>query len=140
ESTFSVSDPSAPTLGLTSAALSDDGAMIVVGAVDGDGGKGAAYILTRSGVGWEQGATLTGEDTTASSSMGTVVGVEGDWIAVGAEGNQGAVYLFRQVAGEWQAAGKLQGDAGNSGAFGRRLAMDGDRIAVAAPDELDNRG
>src|SRR5205823_1536733 len=59
--------------------LSDDGNTALIGADGDDGDKGAAWIFTRSGSGWnQQGSKLTGSGEVGNALFGTSVALAGD--------------------------------------------------------------
>ncbi len=127
--------------------LSDDGQTVIIGAVNADGGKGAVFVFEKQGANWTRTATLTAADARAGANLGTCVAIDGDWIVAGAPQSSGsaertAAYLFRRQNGTWTSAGKLmtQAPAAAYDAFGRRVAIDGDTIVVAAPEETNARG
>lgn len=93
-------------------ALSDDGAIAIVGArsedsaatgVDGDpldnslDTAGAAYAFVRTGTSWQQHAYLKPADTAAGLDFGASAAIAGTTIVIGAHGetsSEGAVYVF----------------------------------------------
>ena len=132
-----------------------------IGGINGDAtddsadNAGAAYIFDRVGTNWTATAylkpLLPGED----DAFGTTVALSGSRIAVGAPeedsaatgvagnsadnsaSNAGAVYLFAKLPmGGWIPGSYIKAsntDAGDS--FGTAVALDGDLLAVGAPDE-----
>jgi len=116
--------------------------------------SGAVYVFTRSGSIWAQVAYLKASNTGAGDQFGHALALDGDTLAVGApnegsaawgvDGNQdsdgaldsGAVYVFTRSRSTWTQVAYLK--ASNSGAgdqFGHALALDGDTLAVGAPNE-----
>jgi hypothetical protein len=106
-------------------------------------GGGAAYVFVRSGASWaQQGPPLVdGNGAASNDQFGYSVAVEGDTAAFGApEGGdkrQGAAYVFVRSGTSWAQQGPaLEPDDGAiSDAFGVSLALDGDTIAIGAPDK-----
>lgn len=117
--------------------------------------SGAAYVFVRDGSGWSQQAYLKASHPGLGDSFGESVDVAGETIVVGASRersaavgvngdpfdnsslNAGAAYVFiRDTAGTWTQQAYLkasQADAG--GNFGTSVSVDGDLIAVGAPNE-----
>jgi trimeric autotransporter adhesin len=144
--------------------VSISGDIVVVGAysedsnstgVNGSGGNnsasaaGAAYVFKRIGTTWTQQAYLKASNTGANDRFGTSVGVSGDLVIVGADGeassakgvngdqasnsavNTGAAYIFRQSSDVWSQEAYLK--ASNSvggGHFGDKVAIDGATIVI----------
>jgi hypothetical protein len=127
--------------------VSLDGRWLVMGAsgVDQAGAtdSGAAYVFRRDGLEWVQMVKLVAADTGSRDEFGTSVAIDGDIIVVGApyddhEGgiDAGAAYVFRRMDGEWIERAKLVPPGTQPGIqFGASVAIDGDRIAVGAPDD-----
>jgi hypothetical protein len=134
-----------------SVAISGD--TIVVGA-SGDDDKGSssgsAYIFDRNQGGleqWGQVAKLVAADGAAADFFGEKLSLSGDYIAVGAYGdddhglNSGSVYVFERNqggAGNWGQAAKLTPpDGANYDEFGRAVSIDGDTIIAGAHNDAD---
>lgn len=150
--------------------VSVDGDTIVIGAegedssatgVGGDQGDnsaadaGAAYLFARAGSeSWSQQAYLKASNTDGSDLFGGSVGVAGDAVAIGAQGEDsaatgvggsqgngafatGAVYLFgRDDAGSWSQRAYLKAsNTGNSDEFAFSVGIDTATITVGAPFE-----
>lgn len=93
--------------------LAGSGNTLVVGApFSGAGNQGAAYVYTEPPGGWsgtpEPRATLVASDGAANDLLGFTVGVSGSTVAaaapyadVGANADQGAVYLYDQPESGW---------------------------------------
>ncbi len=117
-----------------SAAIS--GTTIVVGA-PGHAGAGRAYVFTKTGAGWKQGAELEGSDTVAFDWFGSVA-ISGTTIVVGAPGHAkraGRIYVFTKTGAGWKQVAELEGSdtvAGDD--FGSSVAMSGTTAVVGAPD------
>ena len=138
-------------------AVAIDGDTLVVGAsaedsaattVDGDqannaaSSSGAAYVFVRTGMTWTQQAYLKSSNTAADARFGTSVAISGDVVAVGASGdasagtNTGGVYVFARTGTTWtQQAALRASNAAARAAFGTRVALSGDTLAVGAPYE-----
>jgi hypothetical protein len=127
-----------------SLALSGD--TLVVG--DGRLGDGSADVFLRSGSTWTHQQTLVPPDGTPSY-YGYAVAIDGDTIVVGdpaadaGAGPLNAAYVFTRSGVVWSLATILQPypdqngtpGLGSGDAFGRAVAVKGDRVAVGAPLE-----
>ena len=118
------------------------GDSVVVGAPgnsdDGDS-SGSAYVFTRSGTTWSEQQKLTASDAETFDSFGISVGISGDTVVVGVEGDDdaadaaGAVFSFKRSGTTWTEHQKLTApDAGDSDIFGRSVGIDGDSVIVGA--------
>ena len=127
--------------------IDTDGVTIVIGARGDDiagTDSGSAKVFENIKGSWVEVISLSPGDADAMDNFGTAVAVDGDWLAVGApfdddEGNAaGAVYMYERVGGVWTFGVKLtptqlvMGDK-----FGTAVALDGQRLAVGAPDDSD---
>jgi choice-of-anchor B domain-containing protein len=106
---------------------------------------GAILAFESSGRAWNQVARLEPRDAIPSDSAGFALALDGGFLAVGAPGaagGAGAVYVFRRGPdGRWTEEAKLTAANGGTGAaFGRAVALQGDRLLVGAPLLADGRG
>lgn len=113
---------------------------------------GAAYVFVRAGGAWSFQAYLKPSNTDVVDSFdrfGASVSLANDTIAIGAPsegGGVGAVYVFTRVGTTWtQEAYIRSSNAGGSSArfdspdaFGSRVVVSGDTLAVGAPGEDSN--
>lgn len=112
--------------------------------------KGAAFAFVKPAAGWHatadliRGAELTASDGAASDSLGEDVSVSGDTVVagapihkVGANGGQGAAYVFAKPAGAWTDATETAELTASDGAAGDRLgtevASSGSEVLAGAP-------
>jgi hypothetical protein len=136
-------------LGLSIAVGADT---IVVGAhLDDTSGKanhGAAYVFVKPAAGWAgtrfHDAKLTASDSAASDELGYPVAITGDTVVVGARlddvganADQGSVYVFVKPAAGWSGAltesEKITAsDGAASDLFGNALGFSGDTLVVGA--------
>ncbi|MDR2877395.1 MAG: cadherin-like beta sandwich domain-containing protein [Chromatiales bacterium] len=123
--------------------------------------SGAVYVFVRDATGeWHQQAYLKASNAGENAHFGTTVALSGDTLAVGAEGedgaltgvfmgapddaltgndvpDSGAVYVFtRNENGGWSQQAYLKAlNAGSDDWFGFSLALSGNTLAVGAPFE-----
>jgi hypothetical protein len=133
------------------ASVAIEGDTVVVGslvAVDGRMAQGAAYVYVRPAGGWSgshtQNAKLAASDGAANDLLGFPVAIAGDTIVagafnatVGANGGQGAAYVFTKPAFGWSGdlyeSAKLTAfDGAASDYFGIGVAIAGDTIVAGA--------
>ncbi len=135
-------------------AIDISGDYAVVGAYrDDDLGTsaGAVYIYYRNEGGsdnWGQVTKITGSDVAADDRFGYSVTIEGDYVTVGAPGDDdlstdsGALYVFYRNQGgpdEWGEVAKITSSDGAEGdQFGYSVASNGDHIVSSAPNDDDN--
>ncbi len=136
---------SAGALAGNGAAISDDGAVAVVGAP----GDEAAYIFTRVGATWTKVAKLTAGDSVAGDQFGASVSISGNAaganVAVGAPGrgsNAGAVYVFSGADTTWtqKTTPPLTSALTSAGRLGTSVSIQGLRIAAGAPNTTAGKG
>jgi hypothetical protein len=128
-----------------------DGNTAAVGArladVAGKANQGKAYAFGRSGIIWMQQAILTASDGAAGDRFGEAIAIDGDTIAVGADGDniganleQGSAYVFARSGTAWSQQAKLTASDGAFGdSFGSSIAIDGDTV-LAGSDFADVGG
>ena len=122
-----------------------DGNTIVVGAtgcdVNNQTDAGAAYVFSRAGITWNQTGKLTSESSLKDNNFGSSVGIDGNTIVVGADGEDiggilvdgGVAYVFILRQGEWSQKSRLIAlDPGLWDYFGTSVAISGNRIVVGA--------
>lgn len=109
--------------------------------------NGAAHIFQLQNNRWVHQQRLVSNDTVANARMGCSVAIDGNTIVVGAErnptdstglnswGNSGAAYVFEHQNGIWNFKEKLSASVQSSGYFGSGVAVQGNEIIVAAPEE-----
>ncbi len=123
-------------------ALSND--TVAVGApedtIGTNAGQGSAYVFTRTGTAWALQKKVTANDGTADDYFGGAVALDGDTLAVGAEGDkiganvlQGSAYVFTRSGADWAQLPKLTAsDGAAEDNFGRVIALSGDTLVVGA--------
>lgn len=116
----------------------------VIGARGKAGDTGAAYVYELTEAGWSQLTDLVASDGEAGDLFGTSVAIEGDYILVGAPGNnnaRGAVYVFQRGSEAWGEQAVLVASDGEAGdAFGTAVTLSGNLAAVGAPADDHARG
>ena len=122
--------------------VAKSGNYAIVGAPkDSHGGEatGAAYLFTKTASGWVQQAKLTAPDGVAGDDFGSSVGINGDYIVVGAPHHEtgptvdGAAYVFVRSGNTWVQSAKLTEPEGSGvGAFGASVAITEARVIVGA--------
>jgi hypothetical protein len=116
----------------SSVALSGDGSTAIIGGWNDNGGTGAAWVFTRVGGMWTQGAKLVGMGAVGNASQGSSVSLSGDGntaVVGGYRDNNsaGAAWIFIRRGIEWlQGGSKLVG----TGAIG--AAQQGLAVALSA--------
>jgi hypothetical protein len=115
---------------------------IVAGTTDDDDlgdFAGAVYVFRRSGDMWVQEDKLRASDGAEEDLFGVAVAIDGDWVAVGADlqdgfaSNGGAVYMFHREGGVWVQRQKLgAADIGAGWNLGVSVDLDGSLLAAGA--------
>ena len=128
-----------------SAAISGD--YVVIGADGDDDDTGSAYVFYKDEGGpglWGQIKKLTASDGAGGDYFGTSVSISGDYIVIGAMGDDnlsGSAYVFYKDqggAGNWGQAAKLTApDAAADDQFGGSVSIDGAYIISGAPYDDD---
>ncbi|MBK8698507.1 MAG: FG-GAP repeat protein [Saprospiraceae bacterium] len=133
---FTASDGAAGDYFGRSVSISGDYA--IVGAdwknVGSNNRQGKVYIFKRSGASWTQQAGLTASDGAADDLFGRSVSISGDYATVGAAGkdigantNQGTVYIFKRSGTSWtQQASFTASDGATDDSFGFSVSISGD--------------
>src|SRR3989304_6840236 len=90
-----------------------DGNTLAVGARSentGGAGAGAVYVYVKSGPNWTLQQKITPNDPTSGKQFGQSVALDGNTLAVGAQGNnslRGAAYAFTRSGSVWTQQGKM---------------------------------
>jgi len=126
------------------AAVALDGDTAVIGAplddLKGVSNQGSVYVFLRSGASWSLQQKLTASDGVAGDGFGSAVAISGDTVVasafvddIGANVDQGSVYVFTRSGGVWTQQQKLTaGDGATSDKFGFSVALGGDTVVVGA--------
>ncbi len=117
--------------------VSLDGNYAVVGASGKDNETGVAYVFKRSDSYWVEDAKLVPFDGEEEDSFGWSVAVDGDYIVVGAYGDDdhnGSAYIYRNIESNWEFDDKLLPlDIDENSEFGWSVSIDGDYVCIGAP-------
>lgn len=109
---------------------------------------GAIYIYRRNGNDWTKSQVLRATDTPIVADRGgngeypNSLSLKNGLLVVGAalsNSSQGAVYIYRDLSGNFSQVAKLTGPISNSG-FGSSVSTDGVRIVVGAAKENADKG
>jgi len=141
--------------------LSGNGDTLAVAEYDADRGKGALYVLTRTGGIWSHQARIQAENAENGDSLGYSMAIseDGNTLAAGAadedcpipginpagcekdqplDNSSGAAYVFVRTGSTWaQQVFLKSSNPAKQDWFGVRLAIsgDGNTVAVSAPNE-----
>ncbi len=109
--------------------------------------SGSAYVFSRSGTTWSQEAKLLAPDGAPQDYFGGYSSLSGDTLVVGAAcdddngAQSGSAYVFVRSAGTWAPQAKVTPTDGAAGdRFGAAVAVDGDRVFVGSPWDVDPGG
>jgi hypothetical protein len=129
----------------SSVALSADGSTAIIGGWNDNLGTGAAWVFTRVGGMWTQGAKLVGMGAVGNASQGSSVSLSGDGntaVVGGYRDNNsvGAAWIFIRRGIEWiQAGSKLVGNGAIGGAQqGLAVALSADGSTALLGGWQDN--
>ena len=135
-------------------AVAVEGDTIVVGAEGETNNRGAAYVFVKPAGNWAtdtETAKLTAPDGVGDDAFGSAVAVDGDFIVIGARGDDddasqsGSVYVFTKPSGGWGAWDNLSdddkgdltakltaSDPAMNDRLGWSVAVDGDTVLAGA--------
>ena len=138
---------------LFGSSLAFDGETLVVGAIghsETAPWEGGAYLFEAQDGKWEERLELPAGALGASAFFGSSVAVDGDLVAVGAQGESttqmlsGAVFVFERTSSGWQRSARLKAAKARVGAqFGGALVLEGGTLIVGArwdPTAFANAG
>ena len=139
---LTASDGAANDLFGLSVAISGETAVIgaIGDAVGANASQGSVYVFVRSGMTWSQQQKLTSSDGAASDFFGRSVAIDGDTVVVGASqhdvganSNQGSVYIFVRSGTTWTQQQKLMAsDGAANDFFGQSVAIHSNTVVVSA--------
>jgi trimeric autotransporter adhesin len=124
--------------------VSISGTTIVAGAPDSNLGPGAAYVFVQPTGGWKnmtQTAEITAADGADHDGFGSAVSISGTTLVVGspyatigANSEQGGVYVFTKSGSTWVQSAKLSSSDGVAfNVVGSAVAITGTTIVAGAP-------
>jgi len=133
-------------------AIDIDGNSIIVGAAfynsaHPDSGAAHVFTLDPAGGGWSHQQKLVASDAVAFEQFGSAVAIQGDTVLVGALDGltpiqnyvSGVAYVFQRTGSVWNEQQTVSAtDAALGDHFGLAVAIDGDRVAIGAPEDDDN--
>ena len=135
-------DPAAFDFFSYSVAMAGD--LVVVGAIDDDDGgnlTGSAYVFRRSGATWVFEQKLHASNPDPEDEFGFDIETDGQTIVVASPVDSnggiatGSVYVFRHNGASWVETQRISPVDGDDGCwFGWDLDLDGERLAVGAPE------
>ena len=124
--------------------VSISGTMVVAGAPNAHGYRGAAYLFALTGGMWLQQQELTASDAVADDAFGYSVSLSGSAAVIGApgrNGSQGAAYGFAPNGGTWSQLPVMTASDGTPGDhFGISVGVSGSTAAVGAYHWNGNQG
>jgi len=130
--------------------VSLDGNHLAVGAfTDDDSGEidgGAVYLYERVNSQWVFQEELHAGDLTDRNYFGVSVSLDGDFLAVGAHGDDdtgadraGSVYVYERVNSDWVLQEEIHAsDAVANDQFGMAVSLDGDNLLIGARYDDDS--
>ena len=112
---------------------------ILVAEVSGYSTPGMIHVLRENNRGsWDVIQTISSNDAQISDRFGTLMAFGDGRLVVsspGALSNAGAVYVFeKNLDGWWTQTGRIVAENGGNDGFGASLAVNGDIIAIGAPN------
>ena len=118
------------------------GDYVIISAPWKDNFLGAAYIFKKNGNTWTEEQKLLASDGSANDEFGLAVSMSGDYVIVGARGQEnrrGAAYIFKRDGNTWAEEQKLlASDGDTTDQFGYSVSISGDYTIVGARFK-DNR-
>lgn len=106
--------------------------------------EGAIYAFERTGEAWTETERLTGEAPRAGDVFGITIDVDGPQAAVGTAslfGGDKTAYVFTLEGNRWQRQARLVSpNDGVQDTFGWSVSLDGNRLAVGAPNATRDGG
>jgi hypothetical protein len=108
---------------------------MVIGGIFANGGKGAAYVFSRSGGVWTERQNFTDPDGALNNQFGVSVAISADTMVIGelSASGEGAAHIFARSGGAWIARQKLTapGRAARD-QFGASVAISADTIVIGS--------
>jgi len=122
--------------------VSISGDYAVVGSYMHDRGfanNGSAYVFHRSGTTWTEQTELLAYDGAGHDYFGSTVAISGDYVLVGAEGDDnengtdaGSAYLFHNIGGTWSTESKLTASDGADNDYFSMVALSDNYALIGA--------
>jgi hypothetical protein len=102
--------------------------------------RGAVYVYRRGASGWMQEAKLTASNGSSDNWFGESVAIDNNRIVIGAPRRrtaygEGVAYVFEYADGQWGQSAELEpfDYSQDVYAFGKSVAIDGDKILIGSP-------
>lgn len=132
-------------MGTSIAATSDRLFVGVPGGERCDKPGGMVFTYTSQGRDWVPESRIQAPDVAPDAEFGAAVDVDGGWAIVGApmdgDRREGSAHVYQNIAGDWMLVRSLRPAGVESDAsYGARVAIDGDWMAIAAPDGRGDAG
>lgn len=105
--------------------------------------RGVVYVFEKQGADWSQTGRLTAPGAEPEIRFGASLAIKNGTAVIGAPraaGGRGRVYVFGEMAGQWQSQGAIESPLSEPAGFSDSIAFDGDYLAVSALWEDDARG
>ncbi len=140
--------PETPLLGFGSS-VALDGERILVGRSGVAAGfptppnsPGSVHVFARQDGEWKEVSAFAGNDTRLLDGFGSVMAIDGEWLAVAApEHGGGVVYVFQRRANNWTQVSRITASETVAGdRFGGGLAIRDGVLLIGAPGRDSSRG
>ncbi len=82
---------------------------------------------------------LLASDGTSYDDFGWSVSIDGEYVLIGAVGDNSA-YVFKRTGTTWEQEARLKASDGATGSFGKSVSIDGDYALIGAYHDDDNGG
>ena len=131
-----------PTTSFFGYSVAIDAGTAIIGAINDNGGKGAAYVYVASGGGWTLQQVLTSPASAVGDEFGYSVAISGDTAVVGSAGTSD-VSVFVRSGNSWMLRSPIHDpDAAPQpgDCFGCSIALVGDVAIVGAPGKANGAG
>ncbi|MBN2281537.1 MAG: T9SS type A sorting domain-containing protein [Candidatus Marinimicrobia bacterium] len=106
--------------------------------------RGSVYIYYFDGSSWSLQQRLISSDGEYLEHFGYSVSISGDYVAIGAfgdDGSKGSVYIFVRNGTNWTEQQKLVASDGAAGDyFGHSVSIDGNTVIIGAEQDDSNKG
>ena len=103
---------------------------------------GSVHVFARQDGEWKEVSAFAGNDTRLLDGFGSVMAIDGEWLAVAApEHGGGVVYVFQRRANNWTQVSRITASETVAGdRFGGGLAIRDGVLLIGAPGRDSSRG